>query len=202
MEVGVTDKDLKQIQRQTSLSFFEDGLWDLLLGIFLLAWGIGIVTDTAAFTGIWFIATYPIVLGLKKRLTYPRIGYVKIKQTQQRFRQLFIAGVFTLLLAVFAYLLTRSGGTPGWLMGNFDFIFGALFAILALVFGYWWWVKRWLFYGVIILAASAAQNWLDWPFEWAFFISGGLITGTGTVVLVRFLRRYPKIDEENGLAAG
>jgi hypothetical protein len=198
----VAETDLKQIQRNTSLSFFEDGLWDLLLGIFLLAWGIGVATDTAAFTGVWFIVTYPIVLGLKKRLTYPRIGYVKLKQTERRFRQLFIAGVFTLLLAVFAYVLIRSDATPGWLMGNFDFIFGAVFAALALVVGYWWWVKRWFVYGSIILAASAAQNWLGWPFEWAFFISGGLITATGAVVLVRFLRRYPKIDVEDGLDAG
>lgn len=198
----MADLDLKQFQRKTSLSFFEDGLWDLLLGIFLLGWGVGILTDNAAFSGIWIVVLYPIVFGLKKRLTYPRIGYAKVRQADRRLRQLLIAGVVCLLLGIFAFLMFQSGTTPDWLAGNFDFIFGAVFATLALAVAAWWWVRRWYVYSGLILAAFAAQNWLGWPFEWAFFIAGGLVTISGALVLTRFLRRYPKIDLEHGIDAG
>ncbi len=80
----VPDVNLKNIERKAYLTYFQDGLWDTIIGIFLLAWGIGILTDTAGLTGIWVIAAYWIIWGFKKRLTQPRIGYVKWRRSRPR----------------------------------------------------------------------------------------------------------------------
>ena len=38
--------DLKGIEKNAVLTYFQDGLWDLVLGILLFAWGFGLLTDT------------------------------------------------------------------------------------------------------------------------------------------------------------
>ena len=45
------DTDLKRIQRKVYLSYFKDGLWDILLGVFFAGWGIMVTSDFGAIGG-------------------------------------------------------------------------------------------------------------------------------------------------------
>lgn len=180
------------------MTYFQDGLWDTLIGIFLLAWGIGILTDTAGLTGVWFIPAYWIIWGLKKRLTLPRIGYVKVARERKTLAWLAIAGVVTLLVGIIAYLLVVSGNTPVFLKGYFMFLFGAINAAVTSAIAYWWQVNRWYAYTVLILLGVSAYQWLDFSLPFSFIIPGSVIILSGLFILIRFLRKNPKSIESEG----
>ena len=192
----VPDVDLKKIEHKTYMSYFQDGWWDILLGIFLLGWGIGILTDTAGYTGIWFVPAYWIIWGLKKRLTHPRIGYVKVARERKTLAWLAIAGVVTLLIAIIAYFLVVSGSMPVFAKGYFMFLFGAINAAVASAIAYWWQVNRWYAYTVLILLGVSSYQWLDFSLPFSFIIPGSVIILSGLVILIRFLRKHPKLAEE------
>lgn len=187
------DKDLKKIERNALMTYFQDGWWDILLGLFLLGWGLGMLTDTAGYVGIWFVPAYWITWSLKRRLTQPRIGYVKVTREKKTLSWLLIAGVVVLFIGVIAYLLTISGSAPIFIKGFFMFIFGAIIAGLAGAIAYWWLAKRWYAYAALILLGVASYQWMDFSLPFSFIIPGSLIILSGLVVLTRFLQNNPKI---------
>ena len=67
----VSDVNLKEIQRKVYMSFFQDGLWDVFLGLFILGWGVSILTEAVYLPGILFTGIYFAIWGVKKRITYP-----------------------------------------------------------------------------------------------------------------------------------
>ena len=186
------DNDLKQIQRKIYLSFFQDGLWDMLLGFFLLGWGIGILTEMTALIGGWVVVAYSGVWGLKRWLTYPRAGVAVVPQAQKTTARLLIAGIVALLLGIMAFVLVSAGSTPDWLGKFFIFIFGAIIAAVVCMIGYWWNISRWYIYAALTLAGAASHQWLDVPLEYGFIAPGVIIMLSGLIILLKFLRRYPR----------
>ena len=49
----VADVNLKEIQRKVYMTFFQDGLWDIFLGLFILGWGLSILTEAAYLPGVF-----------------------------------------------------------------------------------------------------------------------------------------------------
>ena len=192
----VPDVNLKQIEHKAYMSYFQDGWWDILLGIFLSGWGLGILTDTAGYTGIWFVPAYWIIWALKKRLTQPRIGYVKVARVRKTLSWLAIAGVGTFFVGIIAYILVVSGSTPVFLTGYFMFLFGVITAAVALAIAYWWQVSRWYAYTGLILLGVSSYQWLDFSLPFSFIIPGSVIILSGLVKLVQFLRKYSKLTVE------
>ena len=192
------DKDLKQIQRKIYLSFFQDGLWDILLGFFLLGWGVGILTEMTALIGGWVVVAYSAVWGIKRWLTYPRVGVAVVPQAQKTTARLMIAGIVVLLIGVMAFVLVSASSTPDWLGKFFIFIFGAIIAAVVCVIGYWWSVSRWYTYAALVLAGAASHQWLGVPLEYGFITPGAIIILSGLVILLKFLRRYPRHEGGDG----
>ena len=190
------DKELKKIERNALMTYFQDGWWDILLGIFLLGWGLGILTDTAGYTGIWFVPAYWIIWSLKRRVTQPRIGYVKVAREKKTLSWLVIAGVVTFIIALIAYFLTVSGSTPIFIKGYFMLLFGTIITTLAAAIAYYWLVKRWYAYAVLIMMGVSVYQWLDFSLPFSFIIPGSLIILSGLAVLTRFMLKNPKSIEE------
>jgi hypothetical protein len=195
-QVMTTDKDLKELQRKIYFSYFQDGLWDVLLGFFLLGWGVGILTEMIALIGAWVVVAYSAVWGLKRWLTYPRTGIAVVPQARKTNVRLFIAGMVALMLGVMAFVLVSAGSTPDWLGRFFIFIFGAIIAAVVCMIGFWWNVRRWYIYAALILAGAASHQWLGVPLNYGFIIPGAIILISGAIMLFRFLRRYPKTSGE------
>ena len=62
--------DPKKIQRKVYVTYFQDGLWDVVLGLFLLGWGFAILFDFSWLPSGTFIAFFFLALGLKQKITY------------------------------------------------------------------------------------------------------------------------------------
>jgi len=194
----VQDVSLKEIQRKVYMSFFQDGLWDILLGLFILGWGLAILTDLAYLPGVTFIGLYFAIWGLKKRLTYPRIGYARFSATSRRriTTKFIILGVAVLLVGVMVAVLWGIRTRPQWLTDYFPLIFNGILAAIVCFIGYWARAKRFYGYAVLIFLGAVFHLWLGAEWEFGFIGAGGIILLIGLGVLIIFLRRYPKMAEE------
>jgi len=173
----VEDINLKDIQRKVYMSFFQDGLWDIFLGLFILGWGLAILTELAYLIGAFFIGIYFTVWGVKKWLTYPRIGYAS-------------------LVGVMMAVLWGIGTRPQWLADYFPLVFNGMLAAIVCVVAYWARVNRFYLHAVLIFLGAVFNLWLGIPWEFGFIGAGSIIVLIGLGIFIIFLRKYPKMVEE------
>ncbi len=187
--------DLKQLRRRVYMTYFQDGLWDIFLGFFLLGWGFTVWLDFPWLPAAVFVGFFWLVLGLKKAITYPRIGHATPTEQRNRTLKIVIAGVVVLVAVVFLLPIVARGEVQ-FLHSYFEFIFGAMIALAVALIGYWWQVPRWYPYAALVFIFFTAQQWLGLPFHLAFAIPGAIIAVAGVALVVRFLRKYPRVDLE------
>ncbi len=188
--------DIRKIQRKVYMAYFQDGLWDVVLGLFLLGWGFAILFDLGWLPGATFIALFWMALGLKQRITYPRIGYAKAAEHRKQKSRVVIAGAVTLLLGIMIFLLVVTGGMPQFLRDYFELLFGTMLAIAIGLIGYWWGIARWYGYAGLVFVFATCNHWLGLSFELSFIIPGGVILLYGMTIFARFLRKYPPVLTE------
>lgn len=205
--------DLRQIQRRTvQLITFEDGLWDLLLGITFML--LAIYPVTRELLGpLWNLVLFLGLLALfvtgqlvvRHLVSEPRIGYVRPRRSPKR-RLLFVIAVVMVLITFGLVMLTffssgngttstvpaESSSARSYLVELITLLaLGALFSAMGYLFG----VTRLYFYGWTIGLAYLASIYMEHNAGWTFLIplaiAAGIILLTGFVLLVRFLRKFP-----------
>jgi hypothetical protein len=192
-----TDIDLKQIKRKVYMSYFQDGLWDILLGVFLVCWGLMVTFDFVAVMGGFWLVFYMLILALKRWLVYPRAGYIKIPEARKQQIRMVILGVVVFLAGVAMIPIFIIDSRPEWFSEYFMMMLGTMFALVVVFLASWWRVNRWYAYAVLILVAFISHQWLDTELNLSFFIPGGIIAIYGFALLALFLRRYPKKPPED-----
>jgi hypothetical protein len=195
--IMVEDISLKEIQRKVYMSFFQDGLWDIFLGLFILGWGLAILIELGYLVGAFFIGIYFTVWGVKKWLTYPRIGYARFSATSRRriTTRFVILGMVVLLVGVMMAILWGIGRRPQWLADYFPLVFNGILAAIVCFIAYWARVNRFYLYAVLIFLGAVFHLWLGVRWEFGFIGAGGIIVLIGLGILIIFLRRYPKMVE-------
>ncbi|MFW6125805.1 MAG: hypothetical protein ACOC58_01745 [Chloroflexota bacterium] len=192
------DADLRQMERKAWTAYFHDGLTDIYGGFILLGLGLAMLTDHIWWIALMFIGT--AVLWARKRITYPRICYVRFSpQREARTkRSRTAAGITvaaTLLVGVTLFVLLWTTTLPQWLeawLGHyyliaFAVIVGAVIALGAYLLG----VARFYIYAVLVFAAFVAGHLVDASAGLPVTIAAGLIVLCGLAVLIRFLRNNP-----------
>ena len=201
--------NLKEIERKAFTSTFQDGLWDILIGLLSVGWGLMILADFAAFGGILFAVLYMVVLGIKRLITYPRIGHVKFLNARRRLTKNMAVGlavfIFLALITVYFLLLTREGIRPAfltWLNNYFTepslLIMAVVPAIIISVFAYIYRINRWYFYALLTMTGFSvgALGQTEFSMGLPIAICGTVIVLCGLTFLIRFLRKNPKSVEE------
>jgi hypothetical protein len=191
-----TDADLEPLVRRSYLIFFRDGLWDICLGLFVLGWGIGLLADMYYLGGTLFIALWFLVLGIKKWITYPRIGYVKLGkgETKAKARLAVLLGVIA-LAGVAAFLFVAMDSRPQWLRDYIPLFFNIMLALPVGAIAWWVGVRVFYLYSFLIFAGGAVYTWADIEWSHTFIVAGGLITIIGIGILINFLSRYHRNTE-------
>ena len=191
------DSELKTIQRKVYMSFFEDGVWDIFLGLFILGWGLSMLTDGAYLPGVIFVCLYFTIWGIKKWLTYPRIGYVKFSSTDRRriTTRFVILLTVTALLGLFVAVMWGISSRPQWLVDYLPLIFNGMLAAIVCLVAYWARVNRFYLHAILIFLGAVLYIWMDIPWEFGFIGAGGIIVIIGLIFLLRFIRKYPVSQE-------
>lgn len=206
-----TQLDLKQIERKAFQSTYQDGLWDIYLGLVIAAMGIFVYRPETGYSpinillAVVLIALANCLLWAGKRfITVPRMGQVRFGEIRKR-RNLRLALVVGVLILVQVVVLSLT--TLGWLnpqvaakinkflldrdlMGMMVASIGSLFVGTGmLAMAYFNNFQRGFYIALLMSLAIFLMIWLNQPI-YALLI-GGLTMLPGWVLFVRFLRKYP-----------
>jgi hypothetical protein len=194
--------DMKEIERQVYLSYSEDGLVDIAIGVVITAWGLMLTQAPTGLIGmlgllglgIWYIG--------KRSITIPRIGVIEPSPKMER--KLTNLAVFLIVLGLIIFggvLLSRAAG--GSLVSDYSLaILGLVLAVGVALLAYLLNAARLYGYAVILFISFAGGEILAKSitsfdaFALSVIVGGGLILLSGLVVLARFIRKYPRQQME------
>ncbi|KAF5437591.1 hypothetical protein C5S35_03255 [Candidatus Methanophagaceae archaeon] len=199
--------NLKKLEQKAYRDSQQDGLMELMMGLILMAFGGFFYSTVFVFYILLILFSGRIVESIRKRYTYPRIGFVKFPQENLKHN---LTGVFLFEFAVIVIIFT-------------------LISLFGDVTDYSQWVK-WspLFFGMILVGpfahvASKSGNVLYTGYAVLSVILGGFFsliefgsgcTGLilylvfiggflvlcGLVLFICFLRKYPlPVKEVSGV---
>ena len=202
--------DLKEIEKKAWKSCFQDGLWDIFLGLILLSFGISPFIEEL--TGIIYLISYITLLSIgyiifyggKKYITIPRIGKVKFgpKRKIKKIKVVIILAI-SVIFGLAAILLTQTDLIPY----NIDIsIWGIIFSINALIvfslLAYYLDFPRLYIYSIFfatsifIVETSRSHVGTTYDTLVGFGMFGVIVVLIGLLHLTRFVRRYPLHKEE------
>jgi hypothetical protein len=206
---------LKSIENRAWKSVYQDGIWDIYLGLLLMAMAINTwIARTGLSEGVvmgLYIGMMLLAMGVlfagKRFITVPRLGRVKftgrrkiqIKRTRLILTASVLVGIIAFLVTVYVLKFR-----PAWF--NFEVMIGTLWVVNVLaVFGlagYWLQFKRLYLVGAMYAISVPLDMYITKTFDvdialYTFGIPALVILVVGTVVLVRFIRSTPplRIDQ-------
>jgi hypothetical protein len=217
MELGrfiVSEKiDLKALERKAFRSTFQDGLWDIFLGLLLLNMGGGTLLGGSEMSPLWSMVVLTIFVGLvllgfwagKKYVTTPRIGSVEFgPQRKSKLKRVRVVLFLSVLMGVLMFLwgLGAWSGKLPYLLAELPipaYVWAVQCIVVFGVAAYFMDVTRFYLYGVLYalpfpLGVVLAQNTsLSGSVSMAltFGLAGGTMVLVGVVMFFRFLWRYP-----------
>lgn len=200
---------LKEAERKVFATAFQDGLWDVFIGCFVLIFAVapflsatlGDFWSSAVFLPFWALVYLAIRL-TRRFLVAPRIGMVKFGRSRKarlsRLAAILVAvNVVGLLLGMLA---ARVSNRPGWMVLT---PFALLMLTIFSVAGYYLDFPRLHLYGVLVSLSPLVGEWLyvtsgasHHGFPITFGITAGLMIGVGLIKFALLLRDHPLPVEE------
>jgi hypothetical protein len=192
------DIDLQHIRRRAFRETMVDGLTDLFLGLYLILVSGVLKTSTAGLVVFVWVLFIPLLRYLKKRFTYPRLGYVELADSQPPAPWGLILVFAGLAFAVTILALVVSGDIRearqwyGWMPLLLGILFLGVMAVVAIGSG----LGRYYFYGVLSAGNGIAISFLHFEGRMdaisLYLLAVGLpIAVCGALVFALFPLRNP-----------
>lgn len=210
------ENSLRAIQQRTMrLMNFEDGLWDIMLGMIFLTLAIYPLTRAALGPvlnlGLFLVVLALLVAGLfgfRRVVSEPRLGRATPRRNFKLRLLLAITAVMVVLTLglVLLTLFSPSEGSEAaskaaeggrsylveWIV---VVVIGLIFSALGHIAG----VSRLYFYGWMLGLANLASVYMVHTAGWTILlplaIAAGVILLTGVVLFVRFIEHFPSRSE-------
>jgi len=200
---------LKEAERKAFRSTFQDGLWDIYLGLLLLNMGLGLMLGGTDVSMVWtavILLAFALLVMLafwagKKFVTAPRIGLVRFGPARKaKVKKISVILSLSVLVGVILLVIGQVVGNDlaewvswGWIIpaGVFGvnaivvFSLGAYFLDFYRAYVYGW------LYALAFPASIMLAEYADITFPFAYFVSAGIMVLIGGVLFLRFLRDYP-----------
>ena len=202
----MNNSNLKDIEKRTYISYHQDGLLDIFIGTYILLFGIGILLQTITDFSTWFVIPaifpalmVPIWMSAKKKITIPRIGYVKMgNKGSNKIMAVFIgtavAGLGMFMLVSFGSNLDWAVAIKDQIISNSMIIIGIAGIIICSIFAYSTGLKRLYAYGLITFIIFITGYFVSIPFAYFLLTIGTIITISGFILLWQFIKKHPLID--------
>lgn len=199
---------LKELELKAFKSNFQDGLWDIFIGVIILQLATVPLFSDLNLNDFWSsIAYLPVIVSVmilvyfgKKLIVAPRIGMVnigKIRKKKIQTRTLFlIIALFLGFLACFTIVYTKNLSDC---IPSLIFFGGSLtsFFIASYLLDF----SRLLIYGIITAFSFPIGEFLfrfynvpHHGYPIVFSISGGVMIVTGIVLFSKFIKKNPKSE--------
>ncbi|MBN1313627.1 MAG: hypothetical protein JXB30_19650 [Anaerolineae bacterium] len=200
---------LKELEGKAWRSVFQDGMWDIFLGLLLVAMAVnawmsdsGLAENirTGVYIGLEIVAMGVLWAG-KRFITVPRMGRVKFGKGR-RSRKLWVTLVVGLsaLLGVVVFQITQTMGNSVSFQSAMRTFFPAFWAAGCIVFfslgAYLLDFSRLYLIGILYALPVPTDHLLHRLFgldlsSLAFGLPGLTAVVMGLVVMIRFMREYP-----------
>ncbi len=200
----VKDVNLKEIERRALRGSQQDGLMELVMGVCLAAMSSRALSPV--FIGTFVLAPLlfrPVLMAMRKRFTYPRIGYVKLVEEKPKEVVGGIATLMLILIAAMAVGFVIFGDVRNfalWLKWSPAFVgvlLAGMFSSIAAKSGL---IRHYAFALASVISGLVLSILRFKPLETGLFIyflvMGVLLILCGLVIFIRFLRRHPLPAEE------
>lgn len=197
--------NLKSIEKKAWTSYFQDGLFDIFLGLITLNFGIAPLIEEI--TGITYLISYCIMLIVgfilfylgKKYITATRIGRAKFSEERKtRNRKTTLVLTISVIFGCIIFLITATNLSP--ITSNIHFgaaVFGTNAIIVFSLMAYLLDFNRLYLYGwffaasIVFVELSRAYVGTTYDNVIGFGTFGMIIILIGLVYLIRFFHRYP-----------
>jgi len=208
--------DLKTIERRAWRSVFQDGLWDIYLGLILMSFAVSAWLDkkpisenmrVGIYVGVMVLAMFVLWAG-KRFITMPRMGTVKFGAERQKRRNIVRLILFiSVLVGLAMWFLSTSlfGEGRGALAGKW--VFPLVWVLnMLMVFGlgaYFFEYERLyvigFLYAVVIPIDVIVKTFARVDMDVYIFLAAGvIILVMGIAYLVRFMRDYKPLNLTQG----
>jgi len=202
-----TRTSLREVEKRTYMSYHQDGLLDIFVGVYVLSFGFGILLMTVTEFSTWFVipAIFPAIMvpiwvSAKKQITMPRIGYVKFgSRGANKLLAIFI-GLMVAGLGVFM-AFTFASKSQAWaltlrnlIIPNGMIIIGISAAAISSLFAYTMGLNRLYAYGILTLVLFLTGHFITIPFGYFLLTIGLVIIINGFVLLMQFIRKHPLLQ--------
>ena len=194
--------DLKEIERKAFTSYFQDGFWELMLGLVLLQIAGGRILEYFGLSDYWgaaiaFFGVLLMVVG-KKTITVPRMGHVNFGPARKRsLMKVTLILSISVAFSLIGYLIAASSPNIEMDRLTFPILFAVKAIVVFAIMAYLMDFDRLYFYGVLIgISMLVGEIWyISTGFYYAISIVFGFsslsLIVIGSVLLYRFLNAYP-----------
>ncbi|UCH42814.1 MAG: hypothetical protein JSW16_08420 [Dehalococcoidales bacterium] len=208
--------NLKELERKAFLSTYQDGLWDMCIGLIVICMSFFLYRPATGYSPLNIVLVLAcmalacaLFLAGKKFITLPRMGQVKFgeKRTRRRKTMAIVLGVVVLFQAALLVIQFVGWRNPefGAMLNEFfqerdamDLAvatLGSLFVGPSMILvAYFMDLTRGYFIAVMIALTVFLMIYLNQPIY--AIIIGILIAVPGVVLFLRFLQKYPLHREE------
>ncbi len=189
------DDSLRRLEHKAWTSYFEDGFWDILIGLIMLITGIRGLVDVGWISLLVLPAVLVGPLG-KRFITIPRIGIVKFGQVRKsRQKQLIALLTVSIIVMVGVFWLSRSDVAQSQAVTSPVVAIWIVltFAVITYLLDF----SRLYIYGLLFGLSEILWGLFDKPTgPIAFTLSGLIALMVGAFMLGRFLRAYTQMKRE------
>jgi hypothetical protein len=207
-----TQLDLKEIERKAFRSTYQDGLWDMYIGLIVVCMSIFVYHPADGYSAmniilllLTFSAAYGLFWAGKKYITLPRMGQVRFGSVRKQKRRnlAIILGIFVLIQVGLVGLTAFGWANPILGLKLIGYInehvmvaaIGSLMVGTSMIVSAYFsdFLRGYYIAGMMSLAVflMICFNQPIYP-----IMIGGLIVFPGLVIFVRFLKKYPLHQED------
>ncbi|MFC1563325.1 hypothetical protein ACFL6G_00250 [candidate division KSB1 bacterium] len=213
----IQNSDLTQIERNAYRKFFQDGIWDILLGLMVIGAGYAPLISELGIERPWniliaFIPSFAVLIFGKKYVTIPRLGLVKFgpKRRADRKKLIIVSSVF-IFTTIILVILTKAELLPfGWSTTAGDITGPVVISLLLIglplsIVAYFIDFNRLYLYAVVISLTWPSTEILYYYYSSpldeiiVFGIAGGIPLIIGLTFLVKFMIKYPLSTDKTAI---
>ncbi|MAU10033.1 MAG: hypothetical protein CL607_09450 [Anaerolineaceae bacterium] len=189
----------KGLEQKLYLTYHQDGLLDLTIGIIIALFGLVILADQPAFVGLIAIPGV-LYIPFKQSISRPRMGLIRFESEQKQALKLTLSmllGVAVLIALIVLFTLT--GGMPeniqALIRDNMRLIFSGFLGVSLLAVATLLNNRRFYLYAVVGVLLVWASMLVPFHLGIAVMALAAILILTGIALLVQFIRDYPLEDE-------